>query len=496
MTEKATTSTTRVSRNDVRARILRIPPDIRESNPTSDTILLALGSQVLADIPYDAGRTYVARGISDFYRSCGLLRRSPAGHRQAREGAVTWTSYQNGYKATAEPLPHSAWEDIPSPPPDIEASQLALGVDEDGVETEAPGENFEEAQPFDPAKVDVELRPMTIQLLLTRLKNDEIDLRPSFQRGEVWKLRAKSRLIESLLIRIPLPAFYMDGTNEDKWLVVDGLQRLSTIRDFAITKSLALSDLEFLTEHEGARFDELPRRLQRRIEEAQVTVYVIRPGTPQNVKFNIFRRINTGGMPLSPQEIRHALNQGPAADLLEELADSNVFRSAISNGINSKRMTDREFILRFISFWRAGPTPVVKEELDLFLNRTMEEINKLSKREIQTLKQRFFLAMSRAEAIFETDAFRKRYSLHDGRRPLNKALFETWSVHLASLDDKNAQTLIDRRNEVKAEFCKAMNDREFDQAISQGTGDPRKIEFRYRRIGDLIQGVLDNGKHD
>ncbi|WP_165704025.1 GmrSD restriction endonuclease domain-containing protein [Enhygromyxa salina] len=352
----------------------------------------------------------------------------------------------------------------------------------------------ETPSPFDPAKVDVELRPMTIQLLLSRLGNNEIDLSPSFQRAEVWKQRAKSRLIESLIIRIPLPAFYMDGTDEDRWLVVDGLQRLSTIRDFALDKTLALTDLEFLSEHEGATFDDLPRRLQRRIEEAQVTVYVIRPGTPDNVKFNIFKRINTGGMPLSPQEIRHALNQGPASDLLEELAASTKFRSAISDGIRSSRMTDREFVLRFLAFWRAGHIPRITEEVDQFLHRTMRELNSASTKELDDLRGHFLNAMTRAEAIFGVDAFRKRYSETDSRRPLNKALFETWAVHLARLTDADASVLIKRRNELKSGFRVLMNDREFDSAVSQSTGDPRKIVVRYKRLDQLIKEVLANGE--
>ena len=86
-------------------------------------------------------------------------------------------------------------------------------------------------QPFDPELIRVETRPMTIDLLLQRIKYEELDLAPDFQRkGGIWNQLTKSRLIESILIRIPLPAFYMDATNEDKWVVIDGLQRLTTHR--------------------------------------------------------------------------------------------------------------------------------------------------------------------------------------------------------------------------------------------------------------------------
>src|SRR5581483_2560482 len=117
---------------------------------------------------------------------------------------------------------------------------------------------------------------MTMDLLLNRIRHNEIDLAPDFQRKEgLWKEDARSRLIESILIRIPLPAFYVDATDEEHWLVVDGLQRLSTLRDFVINKSLKLRGLDFLKFLDGKSYDELSRSYQRRIEETQITVYLI-----------------------------------------------------------------------------------------------------------------------------------------------------------------------------------------------------------------------------
>jgi Protein of unknown function DUF262 len=210
------------------------------------------------------------------------------------------------------------------------------------------------------------------------MQNHEIILQPEFQRNEVWKRAAQSRLIESLLIRIPIPAFYMDATNDEKWLVVDGQQRLSTLRQFVIDKSndrLRLTGLEFLgRDLNGADFDSLERPLQRRIKETNVTVYLIEKGTPPEVKLNVFKRINTGGLPLSAQEIRHALNGPKVNEMLKELAKSDEFLRATGGSVQPKRMADREYVIRFFAFLLKRPEGYT-EDFDLFLSNAMKEIN-------------------------------------------------------------------------------------------------------------------------
>ncbi|MDQ2906651.1 MAG: DUF262 domain-containing protein [Chloroflexota bacterium] len=333
---------------------------------------------------------------------------------------------------------------------------------------------------------------MTIDLLRLRIEDQKLDLAPGFQRkGGVWKDAAQSRLIESMLIRIPLPAFYIDATNDEKWLVVDGLQRLTTLKRFMIEKPLRLRGLEFLAYLNGKSYDELPRNYQRRIAETQVTVYLIEKGTPEAVKFNIFKRINTGGLPLSAQEIRHALYQGGATKLLAQLAESHVFKSAVDDGIRDDRMADRECVLRYLAFTIAPYTTFTKD-FDTFLNKAMADINKMSDQEREHLGHGFERTMGIARDLFGNDAFRKRFSEGAPRQPINKPLFESWSVNLNQLSDEQVQVLKNRKDLLRKKFMALMNDpdQKFKEAISFATGDPKKVRLRFEAIERVIRDVL------
>ncbi len=372
------------------------------------------------------------------------------------------------------------------------AEEMVIADNGTGVELEDTSGDVQITEPFDPSLIRVDTKPMTIDLLRLRIAYNELDLAPGFQRkGGIWKDEAQSRLIESMLIRIPLPAFYMDATNDEKWLVVDGLQRLTTLKRFMIDKTLRLHGLEFLKQFEGKTFDELPRNYQRRIAETQVTVYLIAKGTPDKVKFNIFKRINTGGLPLSSQEIRHALNQGKATLMLARLADSPEFKQAVDYGIKDDRMADRECVLRYLAF---TITPYTKydRDFDSFLNKAMTDINRNSAREQEDLERKFFRAMRIAKSIFGKDAFRKRYKEDAPRQPINKPLFESWSVNFNLLSDEQIGKLAVRKDELRRRFIDLMNspDRKFNEAISLATGDPKKVRLRFEAIEQLIKDVL------
>jgi hypothetical protein len=300
-----------------------------------------------------------------------------------------------------------------------------------GVESEMEDEGHSIDKPFDPEKIKVRTEPAIVGQIIRRIEHNEIDLAPDFQRfAGIWNLTRKSRLIESLLLRIPLPVFYVAADERERWAVVDGLQRMTTINDF-VHDRFALASLEYLTQFNGIRFSALPRPMQRRIDETTLIVNVIDPGTPEEVMFNIFSRINTGGLRLNGQEIRHALNKNPARDFLKELANSSEFISATDGSVKPDRMADRECVLRFLAFKIQSWESYSDSTLDTFLGSTMKRLNRMPRNELDDLKADFIRAMRAARTIFLDDAFRKRYVIGQGRSVVSKALFETWSVERA-----------------------------------------------------------------
>ena len=369
----------------------------------------------------------------------------------------------------------------------VEPEERNADPEKTGVEPEDTSAKI--SQPFDPNKIHVRLWTPTIDRLMRLIKDGEIDLAPEFQRKEsIWNEGDQSRLVESILIRLPLPAFFIDGIDEDRFAVIDGIQRLTTLKRFINDGTLRLTGLDFLKDLEGKTFSELPRTLQRRIEETMATVNIIDKGTPDDAKLHLFKRINTRGRPLTAQEIRHAINPGPARGFLKDLAESEDFRTATVGSINPDRMHDRECALRFVAFVLMPPDRY-QAQFDSFLNQAMRALNSMTPDEREALARRFQRAMRAATAILGNKAFRKLTP--DRRGPINKALFEAWSVNLDACSDEQLETLYERRDELVKAFMHLLKSRpDFELALSQGTGDRSKVLLRFEEIGKLIQRVI------
>lgn len=392
------------------------------------------------------------------------------------------------------------YQDAAADAGELDSPLFSVEVTADGRPTDIEREEAEDVvieqitSPFDPEHIDIDTRTTTVDLLLSRLRNEMIDLAPDFQRkAGIWTDGKQSRLIESLLLRIPIPSFYAAENKDGSWAIVDGIQRLTAIARFLEPQTvgadpLKLTGLEYLRNFDGAGFVDLSGKLQIRLRETEVVVHVIRRGTPEPVMFNVFARINTGGEPLTRQEIRHALIPGRARTLLAELAETKEFRQATGYSVVGDRMADREMVLRFLAFRMTSPHAYRPGDFDAFLAEAMHQVNRLDRVEEDRLRSEFITAMIAAREIFGPHAFRKYRRNQQRKSPINKALFEAVAVNLASLDDGDRETL--RQIDVLDAFAELMEDVEFERAISVGTGDARKVRKRFDAVKELFDDAL------
>ena len=341
--------------------------------------------------------------------------------------------------------------------------------------------------PFDPSKIEIESKMLPIDSILKKIKYEELELDSSFQRKPgLWSSKQKSQLIESLLLKIPLPTFYFDASNDDKWQIIDGLQRVSTLKEFAVDQSLKLIGMEFLKDLNGLTFEKLPRSLQRRLEETNIYAYIVKPTTPKNVKFNIFKRINTGGLVLEPQEIRNALYQGQASEFLLKLSKNNQFLKATGNSIKPTRMLDREFCLRYVIFTELNLDDYTGN-LDDFLNSGMDYLGKISSDQLNDIEEKFSRNMNYAYQLFEQYAFRK---VINGRRgPVNKSFFEMWSHILNKLSNEQIDILVNKKSEVQTAFFNLFSDYTFMNYIK--ASDKTSVNNRINTVFNLVNNFIE-----
>lgn len=366
---------------------------------------------------------------------------------------------------------------------EIEQEQLYSGNDD--------GEIIE---PFNPKDVDIVSKPMVISNIVEQLQYGDIILEPDFQRfPDLWDDQKQSRLIESLIIRIPLPSFYFDSGDDDRLIVVDGLQRLYAIKRFMALKEndpkrLKLKNLEYLKEYNGCTFEMLPPNIQRRIKAQDIAAYIIRAGTLDKVRTSIFTRINTGGLTLEPAEIKNSVYRGQAADLLKELAHSKEFVKATRNKIDASRMLDCEFVNRFLAFYLLGAEQY-SGNLEDFLNDVMIRLQKESKETINRCREDFLKAMKYASRIFGDAAFRK-INVNGRYGRINKPLYDTVSVNLANLSKGDCEKLASRKNMLLDKYTALLKDQEFADSITNGTAKIANVKSRYQKINDIFQEVL------
>jgi hypothetical protein len=305
----------------------------------------------------------------------------------------------------------------------------------------------------------------------------------------LWNNLQMSQFIESLMIKLPVPLFYFDGSRRP-WRIIDGLQRLFTILNY-IEGKFKLSGLEYLElECSGKYFNEIPGYLRSRILDAEIIGYVINPGTPPDVKYNIFKRINTGGLKLNGQEIRNAFFRGEPANFTKKLASSEIFKKATNGKISSRRMNDREFANRFIAFQVFGYEEY-NGKMDVFLSEAMMSLFAYSPSDFKKLSDSFKLSITRAYQLLGGFAFYRPKGNDEWGKLPNKALFDTFSWNLNEITESEFQKLLSRKIRFKREYIRFMNsDAIMYKSIDHTTSSKPSVVNRFNRLNFFLKDFL------
>jgi hypothetical protein len=299
-------------------------------------------------------------------------------------------------------------------------------------------------------------------------------------------LDKQSKLIESTLLRIPLPVFYLAEREDGKTVVVDGLQRLTTFKRF-LENEFPLRNLAFAADLNGLYFKDLPAKLQNRIEDSQLILYLIDSKVPEQAKLDIFERVN-GGVPLSRQQMRNCIYTGPATRWLRAQADTLAFLEATDRSLSRSTMRDRECINRFCSFAILSVNRYMGD-MDRFLAEGLQTMNTIGDEMLSELSRRFENSMRNNYVVFGKQCFRKHSHPSARRSVINVALFDVYSIILA---DVPAEHIHDLAEKIRATFFHLVEQPEFHDAITVSTNSTTKVRSRFRIACQAHSQFLSN----
>ncbi|MES2153915.1 MAG: DUF262 domain-containing protein [bacterium] len=315
---------------------------------------------------------------------------------------------------------------------------------------------------------------MLVDGLVRRLKDKSIDT-PRFQRGYVWSYKDACRFIESLLLGLPVPSVFLSKDDESqRFLVIDGQQRLKTLLYFytgifePTAKKFVLQDVQ--EGLEGKSYETLPVDLRRKLDDSIIHAIIVKQDEPTEDRssiYQIFERLNTGGMTLHSQEIRACIYDGEFNDLLKELNTIREWREIV--GPVSSRMKDQELILRFLALRYDRAT--YSKPMKLFLNGYMGRNRHLKLQSRDQLVGAFRSAIETANRAFGKGAFRPQ-------RTLNAAAFDAVMV---GISERLKAGPITDHHALRAKYDLLLLDPKFSEAITSSTSAEKQVHERIER---------------
>ncbi|MHC1728407.1 MAG: DUF262 domain-containing protein [Syntrophobacteraceae bacterium] len=338
-----------------------------------------------------------------------------------------------------------------------------------------------------------------LETLVKKIGKSLIKLDPEYQRRHRWDCETSSRLIESLILNIPIPLIYLsqdidvDEEAEDeiaRYSVIDGQQRLNAIKDFLKGK-YALEGLTVLNDLNGFKYKRLPPFLIRRLEERTIKCLRIDSTIDSQVKYDIFERLNSGAVKLEAQELRNAVSRGPFNDLIKRLSAHHSFRLMLQIDLDDpekskkvRKMEDVELVLRFFAL--ADNYRNVNKGFKLFLNDEMDKFNKCDDKSLKMMEHKFTTTMDFIHDNFGPLAFAKYRSVNGTLKKMsnfNAAVYDALTIAVATGKlNKHAKITL----KTKTAYQNLFHDNEFFHSLEGSVNDKNKIIDRINKAKKVI----------
>jgi hypothetical protein len=316
------------------------------------------------------------------------------------------------------------------------------------------------------------------------------NLNPEYQRKRVWDIRRKSKLIESCLVNVPIPPVFLYETDYNKYEVMDGLQRISTLISF-FNNEFKLEGLELWSEINGCKFSDLPEELRNLIHRRYLSAIIIlkesNKGKERELELKqfVFERLNTGGMELSPQEIRNALNPSHFNNMVNELANNQVFKSMIKNTEDELiRMEDREMILRFFAF-KSAINCDYKRGIKVTLDNYQIAAKNFNEEQVEDAYDYFMNVIENVYSIYGDKAFMK-----SNKGKFEKMIYDTVMLSMSKLLDEGHDLEVLRRmgavNQTKKYSLFKKNKDQFNGKYTALVNVKARIDIFYNFLSEEI----------
>lgn len=380
----------------------------------------------------------------------------------------------------------------------MRAEYAGIEYEEECYNNLIDGDDSEEI-PFNADKIRIDQQMLSVKYIMELIDGSLIELNPGFQRYRVWKeTKRKSLLIESLMLRIPIPAFYFYENEDGIFQVIDGQQRLTTIKEF-IDNKFRLVGLEYLgEEYNRKKFSELDIKYQQRIYRTQLAVNTLDARSPKKVVYDIFRRVNTGGVSLNPQEMRNAICKTDVRDFLKKCTNNSNYLIATRKRIRDERMDSQELVLRFFAFYLAYDYKIEKlsytySGISDMLDEAIEKLNTMDDLDREYLYVKFDEAMKRCYDAFGKFSFSK-IQLENGivsRKVdyINKSLYTSFSILILNPKYDNVD-ILKHQHELQVTLSEALNNHNYVNSITVGTGDKRNVDLNFQMSREILEKCL------